>query len=157
LPADDWPTELPVIYFQVKPDSFLLDFISICFYSIFLEETKINFIITKNTPWLRCFGYRLQQKIFAEKDYCDFASEQPNFIWIRNFYFGCGKFLLKPQIQKIANNEQENQQLSSLRDWLLPMLMNGQVKVGIVEDEFETLIAVEPKTEYKCSKSQWEN
>lgn len=26
--------------------------------------------------------------------------------------------------------EQENQQLSSLRDWLLPMLMNGQVKVG---------------------------
>lgn len=25
--------------------------------------------------------------------------------------------------------EQENQQLSSLRDWLLPMLMNGQVKV----------------------------
>ena len=26
--------------------------------------------------------------------------------------------------------ELENQQLSSLRDWLLPMLMNGQVKVG---------------------------
>jgi type I restriction enzyme S subunit len=24
----------------------------------------------------------------------------------------------------------ENQQLSSLRDWLLPMLMNGQVRVG---------------------------
>jgi hypothetical protein len=26
--------------------------------------------------------------------------------------------------------ELENQHLSSLRDWLLPMLMNGQVKVG---------------------------
>ena len=32
--------------------------------------------------------------------------------------------------QKILNNQQENQQLSSLRDWLLPMLMNGQVKVS---------------------------
>ncbi len=30
---------------------------------------------------------------------------------------------------KIRINEQQNQQLSSLRDWLLPMLMNGQVKV----------------------------
>ncbi len=26
--------------------------------------------------------------------------------------------------------ETENQQLSTLRDWLLPMLMNGQVKVS---------------------------
>ena len=30
---------------------------------------------------------------------------------------------------KIKNNLQQNQQLSNLRDWLLPMLMNGQVKV----------------------------
>lgn len=35
-----------------------------------------------------------------------------------------------PLNNRIANNQQENQQLSSLRDWLLPMLMNGQVKVG---------------------------
>jgi type I restriction enzyme S subunit len=27
------------------------------------------------------------------------------------------------------NNANENRQLSSLRDWLLPMLMNGQVRV----------------------------
>lgn len=32
--------------------------------------------------------------------------------------------------QKIALNIKENQQLSTLRDWLLPMLMNGQVKVN---------------------------
>ncbi len=31
--------------------------------------------------------------------------------------------------QQQNNLEQQNQQLSSLRDWLLPMLMNGQVKV----------------------------
>ncbi|WP_345765518.1 hypothetical protein [Chryseobacterium endophyticum] len=31
--------------------------------------------------------------------------------------------------QRQNNLEQQNQQLSSLRDWLLPMLMNRQVKV----------------------------
>lgn len=32
--------------------------------------------------------------------------------------------------EKIANNTKENQQLAQLRDWLLPMLMNGQVTVA---------------------------
>ncbi|PIE84893.1 restriction endonuclease subunit S, partial [Candidatus Gracilibacteria bacterium] len=31
--------------------------------------------------------------------------------------------------KKIKSNIQENQQLIELRDWLLPMLMNGQVSV----------------------------
>jgi type I restriction enzyme, S subunit len=38
-----------------------------------------------------------------------------------------------PVFFKILKNQKENQHLSSLRDWLLPMLMNGQVKVGEVE------------------------
>lgn len=41
----------------------------------------------------------------------------------------------------------ENQQLSSLRDWLLPMLMNGQVNVGEME-ESESSMAAEPKIKY---------
>jgi len=41
----------------------------------------------------------------------------------------------------------ENQKLSSLRDWLLPMLMNGQVKVG-EDKESELSMAAEPKTKY---------
>lgn len=32
--------------------------------------------------------------------------------------------------ESILNRLKENQELASLRDWLLPMLMNGQVKVG---------------------------
>ena len=32
-------------------------------------------------------------------------------------------------LEKIISNRLENQKLSELRDWLLPMLMNGQVKV----------------------------
>ncbi|WP_260126686.1 restriction endonuclease subunit S domain-containing protein [Elizabethkingia anophelis] len=31
--------------------------------------------------------------------------------------------------EKINNSTNQNQELASLRDWLLPMLMNGQVKV----------------------------
>ena len=36
---------------------------------------------------------------------------------------------MKSIYQKIYNNQIQNQELSTLRDWLLPMLMNGQVKV----------------------------
>lgn len=32
-------------------------------------------------------------------------------------------------LNKIITNKEQNQELSTLRDWLLPMLMNGQVKV----------------------------
>ena len=32
--------------------------------------------------------------------------------------------------EKIQSNLKQNQELAQLRDWLLPMLMNGQVKVG---------------------------
>ncbi|MEI6900474.1 MAG: restriction endonuclease subunit S [Bacteroidota bacterium] len=38
--------------------------------------------------------------------------------------------IVDPILAKQNILELENQQLSSLRDWLLPMLMNGQVKVG---------------------------
>ena len=37
--------------------------------------------------------------------------------------------LISPIFNKINLIEKENQELSLLRDWLLPMLMNGQVKV----------------------------
>jgi type I restriction enzyme S subunit len=33
-------------------------------------------------------------------------------------------------IQQMQNNQKQNQKLSELRDWLLPMLMNGQVRVS---------------------------
>jgi type I restriction enzyme, S subunit len=37
--------------------------------------------------------------------------------------------VVEPAFEKIANNTKENQHLAQLRDWLLPMLMNGQVTV----------------------------
>jgi len=45
----------------------------------------------------------------------------------------------------------ENQQLTELRDWLLPMLMNGQVKVGEVENTLS--MAAEQKVEYGKKKA----
>ena len=35
--------------------------------------------------------------------------------------------VVEPAFERIANNTRENQHLIQLRDWLLPMLMNGQV------------------------------
>lgn len=36
--------------------------------------------------------------------------------------------------EKIALNQKQNQELAQLRDWLLPMLMNGQVRVAVAEE-----------------------
>jgi type I restriction enzyme S subunit len=42
-------------------------------------------------------------------------------------------------LDKIVSNREQNQKLSELRDWLLPMLMNGQVTVGYAEKKAEGL------------------
>jgi type I restriction enzyme S subunit len=55
--------------------------------------------------------------------------------------------VLSPMLKKKVANEVENQKLVELRDWLLPMLMNGQVKVG--DAERELAMAAEPKVKYK--------
>ncbi|WP_081694251.1 restriction endonuclease subunit S [Flavobacterium suncheonense] len=54
-------------------------------------------------------------------------------------------FMTPIQIKK-EKNLKENQELASLRDWLLPMLMNGQVMVGGVEEEMG--MVAEETTEY---------
>lgn len=55
-------------------------------------------------------------------------------------------FYIKSIFEKISKNELENQQLSNLRDWLLPMLMNGQVKVSEAEEILS--MAAEPRADY---------
>lgn len=61
---------------------------------------------------------------------------------------------LKSSIEKILINSRENQKLSELRDWLLPMLMNGQVKVGDAKEyagDGEVGMAAEGESGYKRS------
>jgi type I restriction enzyme S subunit len=55
--------------------------------------------------------------------------------------------IVHPIINKITLNLKENQKLTELRDWLLPMLMNGQVKVK-EEKETELSMAAEPEEVY---------
>ena len=61
--------------------------------------------------------------------------------------------------KKIGNNEKQNQELAQLRDWLLPMLMNGQVRVGSGEYEMEEGglgMAAEDEGKYENSLSEQE-
>ena len=37
--------------------------------------------------------------------------------------------IIKPMFDKMVQTKQENQKLAQLRDWLLPMLMNGQARI----------------------------
>lgn len=53
----------------------------------------------------------------------------------------------KPLHSQKQKNLIQNQQLSELRDWLLPMLMNGQVTVKEAEERLS--MAAEPSVEYK--------
>ncbi|MBS1780768.1 MAG: restriction endonuclease subunit S [Bacteroidetes bacterium] len=61
--------------------------------------------------------------------------------------------VIRPIFEKMAINEQQNIRLSALRDWLLPMLMNGQAKVGDVCKTYNTAqvaaMAAEAKSGYK--------
>ncbi len=51
-----------------------------------------------------------------------------------------------PISKRINDSVKQNQQLSKFRDWLLPMLMNGQVTVGEAEEKLN--MAAEPQSEY---------
>lgn len=48
-----------------------------------------------------------------------------------------------PIFESILNNQKQNQELAALRDWLLPMLMNGQVRVGV-----DSVVANRQTTQY---------
>lgn len=54
----------------------------------------------------------------------------------------------KPIFDKILQTKEENQELIKLRDFLLTMLMNGQVKVKSEAKE-QLSMAAEPQAEYK--------
>lgn len=54
--------------------------------------------------------------------------------------------LVNPLLNQILIKNQENQHLTALRDWLLPMLMNGQVTVKQAEEKLS--MAAEPSVKY---------
>ncbi|HPL77301.1 MAG TPA: restriction endonuclease subunit S [Paludibacteraceae bacterium] len=63
--------------------------------------------------------------------------------------------IVNPILEKFKVQNKQTQQLTELRDWLLPMLMNGQVTVrqahgnAVKEAEESLSMAAEPSVEYK--------
>jgi type I restriction enzyme S subunit len=53
-----------------------------------------------------------------------------------------------PILNQIIKNQKQNQKLIKLRDWLLPMLMNGQVKVADAQEQIDELMVAEPEQAY---------
>lgn len=54
--------------------------------------------------------------------------------------------LIKPILKKLDLLQKQNQHLTALRDWLLPMLMNGQVTVKEAEEKLS--MAADPSSNY---------
>jgi type I restriction enzyme S subunit len=98
----------------LKNDKYLYNF---AFYWNSLYENNIFFGYEGKTTGIK----NLLLDTFLET----YNSILPEFSVIEKFYEIVGSIQDKKQ-KALA----ENQQLSDLRDWLLPMLMNGQVKVG---------------------------
>lgn len=57
-----------------------------------------------------------------------------------------------PIIEKVSINEKQSQELISLRDWLLPMLMNGQVTVKDAYKRVEDELGMVAEAEVKYGK-----
>ncbi|MGV0936180.1 restriction endonuclease subunit S [Empedobacter falsenii] len=60
------------------------------------------------------------------------------------------KAIFKSYLEKIISNKEQNQELVQLRDWLLPMLMNGQVTVEDVADKVLGMVA-ESSVDYQIN------
>ena len=55
---------------------------------------------------------------------------------------------LNPIYKKMLSVKIENRKLTQLRDWLLPMLMNGQVSVADAKEQIDELMVAEPVQGY---------
>ena len=88
--------------------------------SLFNEATRVQMPALVH---LTRIGYQYFGKIRDGVE--DYVTEIPSKDILRKF----GQIVLNVERKK-SQILLENQQLASLRDFLLPMLMNGQVKVG---------------------------
>jgi type I restriction enzyme S subunit len=64
---------------------------------------------------------------------------------------------VEPFMTKILENLKQNQELSRLRDWLLPMLMNGQITVTEAEERVEEelgMVAEKEREKYNSKQSE---
>ncbi len=92
------------------------------------EKLKSSFIypyLTNEIPRLMTLRTGAQQPHINKKTVDDSLIVNPSLEVLRQYYKQAS-----PIYKQIINNSFQNQKLSELRDWLLPMLMNGQVRVA---------------------------
>ena len=63
--------------------------------------------------------------------------------------------LVEPMFEKVRVLQKENDELTKLRDWLLPMLMNGQATVADAEDEPAKVIPFVSKSDTDQRFATW--
>ena len=97
------------------------------------EKLKSSFIypyLVNEIPRLMTLRTGAQQPHINKKTVDDSLIVNPSLEVLKQYYKQAN-----PIYKQIINNSFQNQKLSDLRDWLLPMLMNGQVTVGEVGEQ----------------------
>ena len=118
-----------------------------------IEEKEINFAIknvalykTSQKEEYKNFIYMFLKSIDMDRymknvisgsiqKFIGLSSLRNTPFFINETYIEKYEIRTKSIFAQLENLKLENQELASLRDWLLPMLMNGQVSVGDVEEQ----------------------
>lgn len=107
------------------------------------KNSYIYFSVTNDIDRLMKLRTGAQQPHINKEIVDDSPFLIPNLNVLNEYYN-----VAEPIIDRIILSAKQNQELAQLRDWLLPMLMNGQVKVSDVEDGVLSLERVaEPSTD----------
>ena len=113
------------------------------------EENYLHYlyqVLERQLKILKTRGQGSQTKFLTISMLTDISIFKTDISTIEQFHK-----IVNPLYLMQQNVLNENQQLSELRDWLLPMLMNGQVTVKGTEEKLS--MAAEPGVEYKKSRT----
>ena len=91
---------------------------SLCYLAAYISQPQ--FEQAKNM-----LAHGATQKAISNSDLAGIAILEPDDITLQKF-----ASIVYPILELIDNCRQQSKQLTSLRDWLLPMLMNGQVEIN---------------------------
>ncbi len=91
----------------------------------FLKAPFLYLMLMRDLPRLMKLRTGAQQPHINKEEVDRVRFVEPPSDVLESFYE-----MVEPCFRSIENDAFQNQELASLRDWLLPMLMNGQVTVG---------------------------
>lgn len=90
-----------------------------------LKSPFLYLMLQRDIPRLMTLRTGAQQPHINKEEVDRVRFAKPPAKTLEKFYS-----IAQPYFELIESNAMQNQELANLRDWLLPMLMNGQVSVG---------------------------